>query len=581
MNLIDKMQGLGRALMLPIAVLPVAGILLRLGQDDIAGPVQSVLPFLHLQFLAAAGGAIFDNLGLLFAIGAAVGFARDNHGAAGLAGVVSFLVATSGARTLLTVPATVTAGLTPHLADLATADFRTSAIHDLSVPMGILSGVMAGACYNRYSAIQLPEYLAFFGGRRFVPIAMGMAGAVLAVVFGASYSLVHGALLSLSEAVVGAGGLGLFFYGAMNRLLIVTGLHHILNNIAWFIIGEYHGSTGDLKRFFAGDPSAGGFMAGFFPVMMFGLPAACLAMYHAAPKVRRPQIGGMLISMALTSFLTGVTEPVEFTFMFLAPVLYAVHIVLTGLSFVIMNLLGVKLGFSFSAGLFDYVINFGLSTRPLLLIPVGAAYFAVYYLVFRVVISAFNLQTPGRTETEAVPGDDKLTTDRAQGFVDALGGRNNIQTLDACTTRLRLTVKDQAGVDEAALRKLGARGVVRPSASAVQVILGPLADMVATEMRQAIDRPSTTAVQPVQPARPGPAGQIDPVALIRALEGRANLVQAQGVSTRLIIDLRSERLAQPEALKAAGVLAVTQVSKHRWHLIVGEGAPDLARALLT
>ena len=577
MKIVDTLQGLGRALMLPIAVLPVAGILLRLGQEDIAGPIQAVLPFLHLGFLAAAGGAIFDNLGLLFAIGAAVGFARDNHGAAGLAGVVSFLVATSGAKTLLLVPPSVTAGLSPHLADLAAADFRAGAIHDLSVPMGILSGVLAGACYNRYATIKVPEYLAFFGGRRFVPIAMGLMGAGLALVFGASYGALHGALLSLSKAVVGAGGAGLFFYGALNRLLIVTGLHHILNNIAWFIIGDYHGSTGDLKRFFAGDPSAGGFMAGFFPVMMFGLPAACLAMYHAAPKARRPEIGGMFISMALTSFLTGVTEPIEFTFMFLAPALYAAHIVLTGLAFVIMNVLGVKLGFSFSAGLFDYLINFGLSTRPLLLIPVGAVYFALYYLVFRVVISALNLQTPGRAPVDEVSGLALQATDRASGFVEALGGAANIQTLDACTTRLRLTVQDQAKVDEAALRRLGARGVVRPSSTAVQVILGPIADLVASEMRAVVDRPATPVAAAIDSDKA--PSDIEVRVLIDALGGQANLVQAKAASTRLIIDLRADALASPEALKAAGVRASAQVKKGRWHLIVGAGAPALAKAL--
>ncbi len=199
-----------------------------------------------------------------------------------------------------------------------------------------------------------------------------------------------------ATSVLAAGAFGLFAYGVLNRLLIVTGLHHILNNIAWFLLGDYHGVTGDLKRFFAGDPSAGAFMAGFFPVMMFGLPAACLAMYHTARPERRRAVGGLLVSMALTSFLTGVTEPIEFTFMFLAPALYAVHAVLTGLAMVIMNLLGVKLGFGFSAGLFDYVLNFKQATRPLWLLPVGAAYFALYYFLFRFVIVRFDLKTPGR-----------------------------------------------------------------------------------------------------------------------------------------------------------------------------------------
>src|SRR5258706_4351327 len=251
----------------------------------------------------------------------------------------------------------------------------------------------------------MPDCLAFFGGRRFVPIVGGLAGVALAAVVGASYDALSSGLARLSHAIVGSGRVGLFLHGAANRVLIVTGLHHILNNVAWFIVGDFHGATGDLKRFFAGDPSAGAFMAGFFPVMMFGLPAACLAMYHAAPSARRKGVGGMLLSMALTSFLTGVTEPIEFSFIFLAPLLFALHAVLTGFAFVVMSLLGVKLGFGFSAGLFDYVLNFGKATRPLLLLPVGVGYFGLYYGVFRWAIVRFDLKTPGRdAEAPATAG---------------------------------------------------------------------------------------------------------------------------------------------------------------------------------
>ena len=240
------------------------------------------------------------------------------------------------------------------------------------MPLGILSGLVAGVFYNRFGAIKLPDYLAFFGGRRFVPIVSGVAGLALAgdLRLGAGAGLSQG-IDSASRAIFAAGPVGLFIYGVLNRLLIVTGLHHILNNIAWFVLGNYHGATGDLNRFFAGDPQAGAFMSGFFPVMMFGLPAACLAMYHTARPERRPAVGGMLASLALTAMLTGVTEPIEFTFMFLAPALYALHAVLTGLSMVLMDALKIRLGFTFSAGLFDYLINFGKATRPWLLLPVG------------------------------------------------------------------------------------------------------------------------------------------------------------------------------------------------------------------
>ncbi len=395
---------------------------------------------------------------------------------------------TEGAKTLIAIPPSALAGFSGKAADLAAAAFKSDAIAKLSVPAGILSGVTSGWLYNRYSNIKLPDYLAFFGGRRFVPIAAGMAGLVWAAAFGFGWPTLSSGMDSLSHAVLGAGPLGLFFYGVLNRLLIVTGLHHIINNIAWFILGDYHGTTGDLKRFFAGDPTAGAFMSGFFPVMMFGLPAACLAMYRAARPERRKAIGGLLLSMALTAFLTGVTEPIEFSFMFLAPALYAIHALLTGLSMVVMNALGVKLGFGFSAGLFDYVLNFSKATRPWLLLPVGVAYFVLYYGLFTAVIRYFDLKTPGRENEEDLVTTATMPVSGSRGaqFVAALGGAGNLKTVDACTTRLRLIVIDGTKVNEVALKPLGSRGIVRPSANAVQVVLGPIADMVAGEIRAAI-----------------------------------------------------------------------------------------------
>src|ERR1700722_6387956 len=455
-SLLSGLQPLGRALMLPIAVLPVAGLLLRLGQPDL----------LNVAFVAAAGDAIFHNLGLLFAVGVAVGFAKDGNGAAALAGAVCFLIASNGAQALMTVPPDAVAGFTGKSADLASAAFKASAIFRLSVPLGILSGVIAGDFYNRFGSIKLPEYLAFFGGRRFVPIVSGFAGLALALAFGLGWSTLSKGIDGLSHGIVAAGPLGLFAYGALNRLLIVTGLHHILHNVAWVIIGDFHGQTGDLNRFFAGDPTAGAFMSGFFPVMMFGLPAACLAMWRSARPERRAAVGGMLGSLALTSFLTGVTEPIEFSFMFLAPALFALHAVLTGLSMVLMDALGVRLGFSFSAGLFASVINFGKAPRPWLLLPVGLAYFGVYYAVFRFAIVRFDLKTPGREPLDETAPTPLLSGDRprARGFIEALGGAANLTSVDACTTRLRLVVADQGAINEPALKALGARGLGGPSA---------------------------------------------------------------------------------------------------------------------
>jgi PTS system N-acetylglucosamine-specific IIC component len=488
---LEKLQPLGRALMLPIAVLPIAALLLRLGQPDM----------LDIAFVAAAGNAIFSNLGLLFAAGVAVGLARENHGAAALAGVVAYVVATEGAKVLLHLPPEVLTA-----SEVEQAAWRAKEISKLSVPAGILSGIVAGLLYNRFWDIKLPDYLAFFGGRRFVPIVAGLAGVIGAVLFGYGFPWFESGVDNLSQWVVRAGPIGLFLYGVLNRLLLITGLHHILNNIAWFLLGDFNGATGDLKRFFAGDPTAGGFMAGFFPVMMFGLPAACLAMYRNALPERRKAVGGLLLSLALTSLLTGVTEPIEFTFIFLAPLLYAVHAVLTGVSMVVMDALGVKLGFGFSAGLFDYVLNYGLSTKALLLFPVGAAYFAIYYFTFSWCIRRFDLATPGREPSTSVPTARTTVTagDRGAQFVAALGGRANLQSVDACMTRLRLTLTDTTAVDEAALKALGARGIVRPGGNALQVVVGPIADQLAQEVRSAGDAQTDVAdaiAQALQSAR--------------------------------------------------------------------------------
>jgi len=581
---LEILQPLGRALMLPIAVLPVAGLLLRLGQPDL----------LNIGFIAAAGDAIFSNLGLLFAIGVAVGLARENNGAAGLAGVVCFLIASEGAKALLHVPAEVTAGLVKDHAGLASAAYKAKALAKLSVPVGILSGVIGGLFYNRFSGFKLPEYLAFFSGRRFVPIVSGLAGLLMAVLIGLGYDGINGGVDAASRAVVGSGELGLLVYGFLNRILIVTGLHHILNNIAWFVVGDYHGATGDLRRFFAGDPNAGGFMSGFFPVMMFGLPAACLAMYHAARPDRRKAVGGMLASLALTSFLTGVTEPIEFSFMFLAPALYAVHAVLTGVAMALMDLLHVKLGFTFSAGLFDYVLNFGKAARPLWLLPIGAVYAGVYYGLFRLFITRFDLKTPGREDDDAAPAAAVQT--RAQGlqgrgadFVQALGGAGNLASVDACTTRLRLIVADQAAVDEPGLKALGARGIVKPSDKALQVVLGPIADTVAGEIRAALAQGAGAAkpqaAQAAQAAKPAPAhlptveDDRKAQALVAALGGAANLRQVGTCSSRLRVVVTDPAAVDEPALHAAGLRGLVRIGDHTLHIILGPSAERVGQAI--
>jgi N-acetylglucosamine PTS system EIICBA or EIICB component len=542
------LQQLGRALMLPIAVLPIAGLLLRLGQPDL----------LNWAAMAAAGDAIFSNLGLLFAVGVGVGLARENHGAAGLAAVVGYLITIRAVETLL------------HAAP--------GSLAKLSIPVGLLSGVIAGVAYNRYSNVTLPSYLSFFGGRRFVPIVSGIAGLVLGAVLGYAWPFLERGMDATSQAILGAGSLGLFAYGVLNRILIVTGLHHILNNFAWFIVGDYHGATGDLKRFFAGDPTAGAFMSGFFPVMMFGLPGACLAMYHTARPERRAGVAGLLLSLGLTSLLTGVTEPVEFTFMFLAPVLYALHAIATGLAMVIMHVFGVRLGFSFSAGLFDYVLNFSRAQRPLLLLPIGAAYFGLYYAVFRVCIVRWNLATPGRDpeDADAVPLVRMTNAARARAFVTALGGVGNLKEVAACTTRLRLVLIDNKAIDEPALKRLGVRGVLRSATQGLQVVLGPIADQVAGEMRELLHAgpASETPLAPTLPEASRDAAQI-----LAALGGRGNVLGVDAFAGRLLVRTeRQERIDEP-ALTAIGVRGIARSNGTSIQLLVAGNAKDCAQAL--
>ncbi|NKI98190.1 N-acetylglucosamine-specific PTS transporter subunit IIBC [Novosphingobium sp. SG707] len=554
------LQRLGRALMLPIAVLPVAALLLRMGQPDL----------LNLPFVSAAGDAMFANLGLLFAIGVATGFARDGNGAAPLAGVVCFLVATEGAKALLKVPADVVAGVAEAARGAVTGAWRQGQIGRVAVPLGIVSGMIGGLGYNRFSGFRPPDFLAFFGGKRFVPIIAGACGVLLAALVGFSHDAINAGVDGASRAALGSGAFGLFAYGLLNRLLLVTGLHHILNNIAWFVLGDYHGVTGDLRRFFAGDPGAGAFMSGFFPVMMFGLPAACLAMYRSARPEKRRETGGMLASLAATSFLTGVTEPIEFSFMFLAPALFALHAVLTGAAMALMSLLHVHLGFGFSAGLFDYVLNFSKATRPLVLIPVGLAYFAIYYAVFRFAIVRLDLKTPGREEDSGEAAEVSTEQGRGAAFVAALGGADNLVEVGACTTRLRLVVARQEAVDEAALKALGARGLIRPSAQGLQVVLGPQADSVASEMQAAMRVGSVVrAAAPVGEALAALSPQSLPAPVRAALGPVASLHVGP---SRLVVE--TETPPDLEALAAHGLRGGVQLGG-QWHLLF---APDTISA---
>lgn len=462
---------LGKSLMLPIAVLPIAGLLLRFGQPDM----------LNIEFLAAAGNAVFNNLPIIFALGVAVGFSKEEHGAAALSAFVGYMIMTAGIKV-----------------------FNDKI--DMQVLGGIIMGVTAGTLYNKYKSIKLPPFLAFFGGRRFVPIITGFFAVVYALIFALIWPYISNLISGFGNWVIASNNIGLFFFGLANRLLIPLGLHHVLNNFIWFQFGDYSVieagvqvvKHGDLWRFFAGDPTAGAFMAGFFPIMMFGLPAAALAIILESYKENRKATAGIMLSAALTSFLTGITEPIEFAFMFLAFPLYVLHAVLTGLSMVIMNMLNIKLGFTFSAGLFDYLLNWGISTNPKMLFPIGIFYGILYFFLFRFAIRKWNLKTPGK---EAQPEENKTTilipgkfeeineipNSRGAKYLSALGGKENIITLGACATRLRLEVVEAQKVDEHLLKTLGARGVINKEGM-VQVIIGPEADLINDEIHQVMGK---------------------------------------------------------------------------------------------
>jgi PTS system N-acetylglucosamine-specific IIC component len=385
-------QKFGRSLMLPIAALPVAALLLRLGQPDLMG--ADGLGWVKVAaVIGAAGNAVFANLPLLFALGVAIGMAKKADGSTALAAVVGYLVFKG-----------VGDAMSPFVLGLP-AKGEEQELINYGVLGGILIGLTAGYLWHRYHRIGLPPYLAFFGGRRFVPIITAFAAIVLSVLLSLVYPVFNDALTAVGTWVTNNAVIGGFVYGTMNRLLIPLGLHHILNSGPWFIIGDYKGSDGvlyhgDIARFLHGDPTAGAFMTGFFPIMMFALPAAALAIWHEAKPAHRKAVGGIMLSAALTAFLTGVTEPLEFAFMFVAWPLYVVHAVLTGTSLALVNALGIKDGFGFSAGLFDYVLNFGIATRPLWLVVIGLGYAALYYVVFRFVIRRWNLRTPGREDDD-------------------------------------------------------------------------------------------------------------------------------------------------------------------------------------
>lgn len=484
------LQKLGKALMLPVACLPICGILMGIGYllcpaSMQGGDITGFGPMVGI-FLVKAGGALIDNMALLFVIGVGVGMSDDHDGTGGLAALASWLMIT----TLLSTGFVTT--LFPSIADNAD---KTLAFNKIANPfIGILAGVIGSSCYNKFKSTKLPDWLSFFSGKRCVAIIAGVVSILVSVVLLFVWPILFGALISIGNAIAGMEALGAGIYAFLNRLLIPTGLHHALNNVFWFdTIG-----LGDLTHFWAGETSAdvswslGMYMSGFFPCMMFGIPGAALAMVQTAKSAKKKVAIGLVASAALSAFVCGVTEPFEFGFMFLAPGLYVVYALLYGIFTTVTTILGFRAGFSFSAGATDLFFSASLpaAQKTWMILPLGIAAFLVFYVVFRFAIVKFDLKTPGREDDDDLEAEKSAVlannnyTEVASVILEGLGGKENVKSLENCITRLRLEIKDQSVVDEKKIKSAGVAGVIRPGKNSIQVIVGTKVQFVADEMKK-------------------------------------------------------------------------------------------------
>ncbi len=597
MKLLDAtfgtLQQFGKAIMLPVAVLPAAGLLLGIGAAEYA-----ILPTIISQLMVAAGGAIFGNLPLIFAIGIALGLSK-NDGVAALAAGLFYAVM------LATLGIAATA-----------LGYETKAIMGIqSIDSGVFGGMIAGGItailFNRYHRIQLPPYLGFFGGKRFVPIIASFT----AIFVGCALSIVWPPIGQTIDAFSNWASQGnptaaFGIYGFVERLLIPFGLHHIWNSPFFFEVGAYidpdTGKTikGEIERYIAGDPTAGN-LAGGFLFKMWGLPAAALAIWHTAKPENRVKVGGIMISAALTSFITGITEPIELAFLFVAPVLYLIHAALCSAAFMVCIELGIKHGTTFSHGLQDYIILFGPSQNGLWFLVLGPIWAALYYGIFRIAIVGFKLKTPGREEASDAAQNDRASSNlvdseagngqagMAQSLVLAFGGRSNIKSLDACITRLRISVESMANVDQARLKALGATAVVTVGNNA-QAIFGTRSENLKTDMdaylETAGDEAELSQKAPLQSSKEAaqtssqvtvtPAIRQNAQQLMQALGGQDNIQQLDAFAkTRLRIELKDPDSIDNSQLTQAGVTGVMALANNTWHLIIGDNAEAYERAL--
>ncbi len=582
------LQKVGKSLMLPVAVLPVAGLLLGLGATDFHGYVPAIV----LELMKNSGDVIFASLPLIFAIGIALGF-TENDGVSGIAATIGYLVMTATLGVIAKAQ-----GLEPDMI-MGIPSIQTGVFG------GILAGSLAAWLFNRYYKIALPSYLGFFAGKRFVPIVTAIGAILLGAVLSVVWPPIGHGIRAFSEwAAVSDPRTAATVYGFIERMLVPFGLHHIWNVPFFFEMGSYLDPStgkvvhGDINRFFAGDHTAG-ILSGAFLFKMFGLPAAAIAIWHSAKPERRLAVAGMMISAALTSFLTGITEPIEFAFMFVAPVLYFIHACLAATAQFVANSLDMHMGFTFSQGAIDFVA-FNLignkSTHAWYVFILGPIYALIYYTVFRFVITKFDLKTPGReVDTVVASASTAGTGGRSRELVLAFGGRSNIKSLDACITRLRISVHNAALVDDAKLKALGAAGSMRVG-NAVQAIFGPLSENMKTDMEEYLKTAGSEAdITPGEvPAVAIPqtaasatangqsvARQTAQAKRIRAaLGGATNIVKLEALAaTRLRVALTDLSRFDAAALKAAGVPATQSLANGEIDLIVGLDAQTLASAL--
>ncbi|SHI09280.1 glucose-specific PTS transporter subunit IIBC [Ferrimonas marina] len=616
-NAFAVLQKVGKALMLPVSVLPVAGIMLGVGAANFEW-----LPSIVSHLLNDAGLAVFENMGLLFAIGVALGFAK-NDGVAALAAVVGFAIMN---RTIGMIDATTIEGITAAASqaaevaeaallalnqavaagadasvlaglstDLVSANEAHAAAQKLvddhnPVDTGVLGGIIAGGVaawvFNRFFKLELPVYLGFFAGKRSVPIITGFACILVGSVMFVIWQPIGGAIDAFSHwAAYQNPTVAFGLYGLVERSLIPFGLHHIWNVPFFYEAGSFVTESGEvvrgtIPRYMAGDETAGQLAGGYF-FKMFGLPAAAIAIWHSAKPENKAKVGSLMISAALTSFLTGITEPLEFAFLFVAPVLYAVHALLAGSAYVVSNMLGIVHGTSFSHGLIDFLVLSANAQKMPLMILVGLCYSAIYYVVFRVVIQALDLKTPGRGDDEAEEVEVGEGSERARNFIEAFGGPGNLTNVDSCITRLRMSVADPALVDQARLKQLGASGVL-VSGNAIQAIVGTIAEITKTEMEEMLQSGGYTASAAAAPEAVAEvvASDADQAQAAKLLAQLGGLSEVKAVAdNRLRVELADTAALDAEALKAAGVQQVVVMNGSVAHLLFADNTAGLGQAL--